>query len=208
MREYLREYFQRPEVKVRQREYMRAYNQRPEVIARRLELAQRPEVIADRREYFTRPDVKERRKQVDREYYQRPEVIAHQREYQLEYNQRPDVKARNKERDRYSKEYYATPRGKAIIDASEQRRRGRLLNIEGTFTADEWAAKLATANGRCTYCGEEAALTMDHVVPVSRGGTNWIDNLVPACGPCNFSKGTSDVDEWMTRTRLRDGKRL
>ncbi|MEW2305111.1 HNH endonuclease signature motif containing protein [Streptomyces sp. NPDC006655] len=32
-------------------------------------------------------------------------------------------------------------------------------------------------------------LTADQIVPLSRGGTNDIENLRPACGPCNFSRG-------------------
>lgn len=42
---------------------------------------------------------------------------------------------------------------------------------------------------RCQYCGEEAALTFDHVVPRSKGGeTSWT-NIVAACDPCNLLKG-------------------
>lgn len=42
---------------------------------------------------------------------------------------------------------------------------------------------------RCRYCGHAGELHVDHVVPVSRGGTNAIDNLVTACEPCNIGKG-------------------
>jgi 5-methylcytosine-specific restriction endonuclease McrA len=34
-----------------------------------------------------------------------------------------------------------------------------------------------------------ATLTLDHVVPRSRGGPGSLSNLVPACGPCNVAKG-------------------
>jgi 5-methylcytosine-specific restriction endonuclease McrA len=44
-------------------------------------------------------------------------------------------------------------------------------------------------NSRCCYCGTKSdALTIDHVVPVSKGGTNAIRNLAPACGRCNGRK--------------------
>jgi len=46
----------------------------------------------------------------------------------------------------------------------------------------------------CQYCVEQfpkAQLTLDHVVPISRGGkTSW-ENIVSACGPCNAKKGNS-----------------
>lgn len=47
---------------------------------------------------------------------------------------------------------------------------------------------------RCRYCGatpREAALTIDHVVPVVQGGSNHPGNLVAACLRCNVGKGTS-----------------
>jgi len=55
--------------------------------------------------------------------------------------------------------------------------------------------------GYCYYCGkkidwsnygahgEKGAWTVDHMLPVSRGGTDHMNNLVPACIPCNSSKG-------------------
>ena len=50
-------------------------------------------------------------------------------------------------------------------------------------------------SGPCVYCGGTAT-TIDHVRPLSRGGAEHEDNLVPACGPCNFSKGTRLLGEW------------
>lgn len=46
---------------------------------------------------------------------------------------------------------------------------------------------------KCHYCGVSASvrsLEMDHVIPISRGGHNVFENLVPACRPCNGGKGT------------------
>jgi 5-methylcytosine-specific restriction endonuclease McrA len=41
----------------------------------------------------------------------------------------------------------------------------------------------------CQYCGAAARLTMDHVVPRSRGGRSTWDNVVTSCAPCNSRKG-------------------
>lgn len=49
---------------------------------------------------------------------------------------------------------------------------------------------------RCVYCGatkENDRLEMDHVIPVSRGGTDDIGNLVTACRQCNIGKGSSEI---------------
>ena len=40
----------------------------------------------------------------------------------------------------------------------------------------------------CQYCGEENATTVDHVIPISRGGTDEPDNLVACCSRCNYQK--------------------
>ncbi len=55
--------------------------------------------------------------------------------------------------------------------------------------SDWWRQQLQA--GVCHYCGRKVgadALTMDHVVPVSRGGTSTRGNVVPACAACNKTK--------------------
>ncbi|WP_268762414.1 HNH endonuclease [Kitasatospora griseola] len=47
----------------------------------------------------------------------------------------------------------------------------------------------------CAYCGALAE-HLDHVIPLSRGGTDTEDNMVPACAPCNLSKGAKTLAEW------------
>lgn len=49
----------------------------------------------------------------------------------------------------------------------------------------------------CTYCGtQDGEFHIDHVIPVSRGGTNEPQNLTTACQSCNLSKGSKLVSEW------------
>jgi len=60
-----------------------------------------------------------------------------------------------------------------------------------------WRRKLA--RGRCHYCGRpvaQAELTMDHIVPLARGGASTKGNLVPACKQCNTRKRTMLPIEW------------
>lgn len=44
-------------------------------------------------------------------------------------------------------------------------------------------------NFQCQYCGRRSDLTLDHVIPQSKGGRNTWQNLVTACAPCNVKKG-------------------
>lgn len=48
---------------------------------------------------------------------------------------------------------------------------------------------------RCQYCGDRDKLTIDHVMPRSRGGRDTWENLVTACVPCNNRKGNRTPDE-------------
>ncbi len=60
-----------------------------------------------------------------------------------------------------------------------------------------WQQK--TSSGTCWYCGQKVGyhnLTMDHVIPLSRGGRSTKDNLVPSCKECNTKKKSSLPVEW------------
>ena len=48
---------------------------------------------------------------------------------------------------------------------------------------------------RCVYCGAAERLTLDHVLPKSRGGPDSWENLVAACTPCNNRKGNRTPEE-------------
>ena len=54
---------------------------------------------------------------------------------------------------------------------------------------------------QCQYCGSRDKLTIDHVLPKSRGGPDTWDNLVAACVPCNNRKGSHTPEE--ARLELR-----
>lgn len=49
----------------------------------------------------------------------------------------------------------------------------------------------------CQYCGSTERLSLDHVVPWSRGGKDTADNLVTACRSCNSKKNARTPDEWL-----------
>jgi 5-methylcytosine-specific restriction endonuclease McrA len=56
----------------------------------------------------------------------------------------------------------------------------------------------------CVYCGmRSGTLTCDHVIPVSRGGSSTLDNLVTACLACNLAKSTMTPKEWRAQLRRR-----
>src|SRR3954454_1753926 len=63
----------------------------------------------------------------------------------------------------------------------------RKISRPALFVLDGW---------RCVYCGTTAGrLTLDHVIPRSRGGESVWENVVTACAPCNLRKGNRTLEE-------------
>ncbi len=58
----------------------------------------------------------------------------------------------------------------------------RKITRRAVFARDDWT---------CQYCGARSNLTVDHVVPRSKGGPSSWDNIVASCAPCNRRKGNS-----------------
>lgn len=74
---------------------------------------------------------------------------------------------------------------------SYHRRRARLAaNGVSDLSRDEWDSIKRAWDWRCAYCGAQPErLTLDHLLPVARGGAHTASNVVPACKSCNSSKG-------------------
>lgn len=75
----------------------------------------------------------------------------------------------------------------------------------GTLAGTEVREYVLERGGhRCAYCGKaNVPLNLDHIEPRTRGGSNRVSNLVPACVPCNTAKGPRDVREF-----VKEPKRL
>jgi 5-methylcytosine-specific restriction endonuclease McrA len=56
------------------------------------------------------------------------------------------------------------------------------------FTHKQWLDMIEKTGGRCVYCGQVKKLTVDHVIPISKGGQHTKSNIVPACQSCNSRK--------------------
>jgi 5-methylcytosine-specific restriction endonuclease McrA len=80
-----------------------------------------------------------------------------------------------------------------MLRAKAQRRRARLVENNVFLVSKKELKKLYSST--CFYCANPAQ-TIDHVIPIARGGAHGIGNLVPACNHCNFSKAGRTVMEW------------
>ena len=134
----------------------------------------------------------------ERAHEKRKQQYATNREQAIEYSRQwrianPDryretMKACKHKHYRNNREQYA---------AYVRNRRARVQGASGSHTAADIKAMLESQDGKCYYCG--CALVeyhVDHVIPVSRGGSNDPDNLVIACPTCNCSKNDRLLSEW------------
>ena len=95
------------------------------------------------------------------------------------------------------------PEKKAIL---ENRRRVRKLGNGGSHTLEELNDKFSKFGNRCFYCGRECKLTIDHDIPLARGGSDSIDNILPACKSCNSKKNTKTAIEFMSMAQTNHQK--
>ncbi len=78
---------------------------------------------------------------------------------------------------------------------NRRKRRAAKHASPGSFTAEEFEALCRSYGIRCLACGDtEAALEADHVVPLTRGGSDDIGNIQPLCVSCNRKKFVSIID--------------
>ena len=78
----------------------------------------------------------------------------------------------------------------------KKRRRARKKNAEGSHTLEEWEALKTHYNHMCLCCKRcepEIKLTEDHVVPLSKNGSDYIWNIQPLCINCNSKKYTKTI---------------
>lgn len=97
----------------------------------------------------------------------------------------------------------ANPEREALRDQQNRLRRdARLAGCDRRLVTERDLRRLADRQrGCCTYCGERRKLTVEHVIPLSRGGRHAIGNIRLACGACNASKRDRLVTEWRAMQR-------
>lgn len=67
----------------------------------------------------------------------------------------------------------------------------RRKNAEGSHSYEEWKELCIAFDWLCAYCKKAYKLTKDHIIPLSKGGTDYISNIQPLCRSCNSKKHNS-----------------
>jgi 5-methylcytosine-specific restriction endonuclease McrA len=111
--------------------------------------------------------------------------------YKKNYN------ASHKEQKRiYMQRYARTENGRSSRQVACANWKSRRRNAPGSYTKQEWEALRRTYKHKCVRCGRkepQVRLTQDHIIPLSKGGSNHISNIQPLCKTCNSSKGQQSI---------------
>jgi 5-methylcytosine-specific restriction endonuclease McrA len=177
-----------PEINTKDRtKYLKQYylKNRRQILTRMKERQQLPEIKQQRNIYEKLWYSKNKEKYLE----QRKEYVAKNKEVVAERGRA--WYWRNKDRRAAKSKEWAkkNPEKMRIIS---HRRRARLLNAEGSFTQEDWLKLKEIYDFTCPKCFRsepEIKLTMDHKVPLVKGGSNYLDNIQPLCVSCNTSKG-------------------
>jgi 5-methylcytosine-specific restriction endonuclease McrA len=147
---------------------------------------------------YTERNKTEKRKVSKQRYYESEKCKENKKQYFEAH--RDELLAVNRQ---YYKEHKDTIGERAARWRKENRERKNISERSrsaakkangGKFTVDEWIALCVKYDNRCLACKARVVLTADHVIPLSKGGTNDIENIQPLCVSCNSSKGTKTID--------------
>lgn len=95
----------------------------------------------------------------------------------------------------YIRDHWYPNGGKEYKRVHSSIRRARKRNLPATLTVEQWHDVLNTYDNRCLRCGrDDVSLTIDHIIPIVKGGHHSINNVQPLCLPCNSTKHTKIID--------------
>ncbi len=96
----------------------------------------------------------------------------------------------------YARLWYEAHKGNHKMYAAN--RRGWKDSTVVMVTEEEWQTLIKVYENRCAYCHRiMREPTQDHILPLSKGGDHSVENIVPACRPCNSAKKDKEVGEFL-----------
>lgn len=123
------------------------------------------------------------------------EIQEQKRSYSIEHKEEiatanKEWRDNNREENLQKKRDYGKNNPEVSFRHTQKRRAQKRQTQIEVITRQQWEFMKSIYGYRCIYCGKKTvALQQDHIIPLARGGTHTIENIVPACGPCNAKKG-------------------
>lgn len=124
-------------------------------------------------------------------------VMDEQRRYWREHPEAKREHDKQWNRDNWWLQYQINPDLRLYVRQKSKRRKALLRwQTAHHIPAKQLRARFAQFDHCCAYCGAAGDMQIEHVVPISTGGTHAIGNIVPACQTCNYSKRDHEVEWW------------
>lgn len=194
-----KKYYQKNKEKIsaRQKEYNAAHQEEISLNKKIYRENNKEQILLKEKEY--RDSHKEEIKEKQKMYY------LLNRLNRLEYS----MKYYNEHIEEIRK-YRSSESGKAIDKRNKNKRRALINGNGGTFSIQDVRDLLDFFDNKCAYTGEPLVPSyhLDHVVALSKGGTNYIWNLVPSNPFPNLSKNANDMESWYRQQPYFSEERL
>jgi 5-methylcytosine-specific restriction endonuclease McrA len=116
------------------------------------------------------------------------------------WDEKPEAKKehnRQWDKAKWWLEYQTKPELR-LYHRQKSKRRKALLREQTAHQVQprELRIRFALFDNCCAYCGASGDMEIEHVIPISKGGTHAMGNIVPACHNCNSSKRAKDPETW------------
>lgn len=162
----------------------RAYEELPNTRERRRRAAASPQGQKNKRKYEATEKGKATRLRLRTKYEATERYKRKAAERHLATKDLP----RRAEQRKLANARYAASEKMAAKKRRDYARRKAAIVPERPFTAGMWIEMVERHRGRCYYCKKRRVLTLDHVLPLTKGGLHVEQNIVPACKSCNSRK--------------------
>lgn len=86
----------------------------------------------------------------------------------------------------------------------KRRHRAKKYGSQERHTETEWQTLLAACGHLCVRCSASGLLTRDHIVPLTKGGSDAITNIQPLCKPCNSKKNNRHATDYRSGEEVAD----
>ena len=159
---------------------------------------------------------KDKIKEQQRQYYEKNRDNEIKRVTLYRINNIDKIKEYKKEYRKNNKDYFKAyskayrKNNKDYFKAACHKYRTKKVNNGGYYTKEQYNYMLEYFDYKCAYSGKciKSNLHIDHIIPISKGGTSYIWNLIPSTPSANLSKKNRDMEEWYKEQEYYSEDRL
>lgn len=158
----------------------------------------------DRKDRESQPEAKQHKREVNQKWYEsnkeqiRPKQNEYNRSKWMTDQATRDRKNRQKTEsvNRRKSDPGFISKLKFWVHSSNHNRRSRIKTSrsDNPLTQEQWESICKKYDYKCLRCGEVKPLTIDHIIPLSKGGLHTASNVQPLCKSCNSKKHTQSID--------------